>query len=450
MAPTAGEEGGARPVDQRRHLGGLGRDRERAGVDAPGVEQVGDQADHAVGLPVDDADELAGLGRRELPRRAEQRGGRALDGGERYAQLVADHAEELGAMALQLLKRGEVLHGDHHRRDGAVLSVNRRCVDQRGDAAPVGGGEHDLLGAHRLGAAQRPRQRELVEGDLAPVGEAAGEDPEQVLGGAARHAQALHDAPRLEVERGRVAGADVEHHDADRRGLDQRLEVGPRPLLGAVGARIGDRGRGLRGEQHQDLLVLVGERLVALLLGQIEVADMDTAMAHRRALEGLRRQQVGGEAERLHIGRNVGDPERSLEIAEILEEPRGLGPLHNGPVLRLGDARGDEVLWRARLVDGGDGAEARAGQRLRALDDLAEHRLEVEARADPQARRAERRDALAQRRDLAAQFVRSAHRRAPAGGRIGVPGPGAGSARPGRFRGQSGEISVELSVSILH
>ena len=32
--------------------------------------------------------------------------------------------------------------------------------------------EHDLLGAHRLGAAQRARERELIEGDLAPVGEA--------------------------------------------------------------------------------------------------------------------------------------------------------------------------------------------------------------------------------------------------------------------------------------
>ena len=451
VAPTAGEEGGARPIDQRRHLGGLGRNRERAGVDAPGVEQLGDQANHAVGLPVDDADELARLGRRELPRRAEQGGGRTLDGGERHTQLVAHHGEELGAMALQLLKGRKVLHGDHHRRDRAVVGVDRRGVDQRGDAAPVGGREHDLLGAHRLGAAQRPRERELIEGDLAPVGEAAGEDPEQILGGLAGVAQAIDDAPRLEVERDRAAGADVEHHDADRRGLDQRLKVGPRPLLGAVGARVGDRGRGLRGEQHQDLLVLVGERLVALLLGQIEVADMDAAMAHRRALEGLRRQQVGGETERLHIGRNVGDPERSLEVAEILEEPRALGPLHDGPVLRLGDARGDEVLWRARLVDGGDGAEARAGQRPGALDDLAEHGLEVEARADPQARRAERRDALAQRRDLAAQFVRSAHRRAPAGGRISVPGPGPGTGPtgPGRFGGQRGEIPIEFTVSIL-
>ena len=251
------------------------------------------------------------------------------------------------------------------------------------------------LSRTRWSRATSSRERELVEGDLAPVGAPEGEHLKQLLRGLAGAAQTLDDAPGLAVERGQAACADVEHHDADRRGLDQRLEVGPGALLGAVGARIGDRGRGLRGEQHQDLLVLVGERLVALLLGQIEVADMDAPMAHRRALEGLRRQQVGREAERLHIGRNVGDPERSLEIAEILEEPRALGPLHDGPVLRLGDARGDEVPWRALLVDGGDGAEARAGQRLRALDDLAEHRLEVEASADPQARRAERRDALA-------------------------------------------------------
>ena len=35
---------------------------------------------------------------------------------------------------------------------------------------PSGDREHDLLGAHRLAAAQRRRQRELAERDLAPVG----------------------------------------------------------------------------------------------------------------------------------------------------------------------------------------------------------------------------------------------------------------------------------------
>ena len=134
-----------------------------------------------------------------------------------------------------------------------------------------------------------------------------------------------------------------EHDDADRRGLDQRLEVGAGAPLGAVGPRVGDRGRGLRGEQHQDLLVLVGERRPARLLDQIEVADMGAAMAHRRALEGLRRQPVRGEAERAHIGRDIGDPKRSLQVTEVLEEPRPVGPLRQPPVLFLSEARGDEV-----------------------------------------------------------------------------------------------------------
>ena len=314
---------------------------------------------------------------------------------ERHAQFVADHAEELRPHPLQRLQRGQILHGDHHRRDGAVLAVDGGGVDERGDAAPVGDRELDLLGAHRLGAAQRHGEREPVERDLAPVAAPAGDDPEQLLGRLAGVAQALDEAAGLAVERDQVAGPAVEHDDADRRGLDQRLEVGAGAPLGAVGPRVGDGGRGLRGEQHQDLLVLVGERRPARLLDQIEVADMDAAMAHRHALEGLRRQPVRGEAERAHIGRDVGDPKRSLQVTEVLEEPRPVGPLRQPPVLLLGEARGDEVPGRPRLVDGGDGAEARAGQRPGALHHFGEHGLEVEAGAAAQARRAQRGEARA-------------------------------------------------------
>ena len=102
--------------------------------------------------------------------------------------------------------------------------------------------------------------------------------------------------------------------------------------FGPVGARVGDRGRGLRGEQHQDLLVPVGERRRALLLDEVEVADMHAAMAHRRALEGAPRQPVGGKAEGVHMGGHVRDPERSGQVAEELEQPRSVGPLLDGPV----------------------------------------------------------------------------------------------------------------------
>ena len=47
---AAAQEGAARPVDQRGHLGGFGGDRERARLDAPGIEQVADEP-RACGWP---------------------------------------------------------------------------------------------------------------------------------------------------------------------------------------------------------------------------------------------------------------------------------------------------------------------------------------------------------------------------------------------------------------
>ena len=393
VPPAAADERAAGLVHQRGDLGGLGRDRQRAGVDAPGVEQVADQAVHAVGLLVDDAEELRHLGRADDARGAEHRGGRALDRGQRRAQLVAHHAQELGPHALELSKRLQVLHGDHHRGERAVRAVrvvDRGGVDERRDAAPVGNRERNLLGPHRLGAAQRARERELVERDLAPVGAPAGDDLEQLLGGLAGAAQALDDASGLAVERDQVAGPGIEHHDADRRGLDQGLQAGAGALLGAVGARVGDRRRGLRGEQHQDLLILVGELRAAFLVDQVEIADMRAAMAHRRALEGLRWQTVGREAEAAHVVGHIRQAHRSRKVAEIFKEPRPVGPFHQRAVLLVGQARGDEVLGRARLVDGRDGAVARGGERAGALHHLVEHGLEVETRADAQARRTQR------------------------------------------------------------
>ena len=198
---------------------------------------------------------------------------------------------------LQFLEWRQVLHGDHHRRDRTVLGVDRRRVDQHRHAAPVGHRQHDFLGAYRLGVAQLLRERELIEGDLAAVGKPAGHDLEQLLHGLARHAQALHEPPRLAVQRDRPAGGRVEHDDRDRRGVDQRLEVGAGAPLVTVGARMGNRRGRLRGEQQQDLLVPVREGRPAFLLHEVEIADMHPAMAQRRALEGLRRQDVGREAE---------------------------------------------------------------------------------------------------------------------------------------------------------
>ena len=94
---------------------------------------------------------------------------------------MAHHAQEIGPQPLQLLERRQVLQRDHHRHGRAVGRVDRRGVDQQRDAAAVGDGEHDLLGAHRRGAADHPLHRELRQRDLAPVGEPAREPLQQLL-----------------------------------------------------------------------------------------------------------------------------------------------------------------------------------------------------------------------------------------------------------------------------
>ena len=158
-----------------------------------------------------------------------------------------------------------------------------------------------------------------------PSGEPRGQHLAQVLQGAVRTEQAGEDAPGLPVDRQRIAGLRIEHHDADRRGLDQRLEVGPRAPLVAVRPRVGDGDRGLSREQHQQLLVLVGELLAALLPGEEEGAYIGATVAHRRALEGLGQDQLGGKAERADVAR----ADRPGEAA-----PPGRGGARTGAALR--------------------------------------------------------------------------------------------------------------------
>ena len=140
----------------------------------------------------------------------------------------------------------------------------------------------------------------------------------------------LADAPRLLVERQWDAALRVEHDDADRRGLDQRLQVGAGAPLVAVRACIGDGDGRLGGEQHQHLLVLVGECLFALLPAREEVPDFRAAMAHRRALEGSARDEPRREPERLDVRSEVGHSKRRIETAQVLEQLHCVGRLPAG------------------------------------------------------------------------------------------------------------------------
>ena len=367
----------------RRRLGG---DRQRARLDAPRIQQVADQAAHVIGLLVDDPEELKYLGRLRRRRAVQHGRGRALDCGQRGPQLVAHHAQELGPQPLQFLQRSQVLQGDDQGLHLTVLGMDRRGVDQRGDTPAIGDRDHDLLGAHQLGAAQllRQSQRELVQGNLPPVGSPVRQHLQQLLRGAVRHAQASDDPLRFPVERHRMAGPRIEDHHAHRRGVDQGFQVGPRPPLGLVRAGVGDGCRRLRREQHQDLFVLTGELRSALLLGEKEGADVHAAMAYRRSLQGLRPHQVRGKAERPDVTGQVPQPDGARQVPEVLEEPRPVGPGRELLVLVGREAGGDEVLDLPRFVDGRDHAVAGAGQRAGTVDDLLQNGMDIEARADAQ------------------------------------------------------------------
>ena len=157
------------------------------------------------------------------------------------------------------------------------------------------------------------------------------EHVEEVLGGAAGLTQALDDAPSFAVERDQARRRRVEHHHADRGGVDQRLEVGPRAALVAEGAGVGDGDRGLRGEQHEQFLVVRREAGAAGLLGQPEAADVFAEVVHRRALEGAGRQQaVAVEAERAEVRGQVREQDGAGEAAQALEQPRAVRPLQQG------------------------------------------------------------------------------------------------------------------------
>ena len=175
-----GHKRAARLVDQGGDLHRLGRHRQCAGHDAPVVEQFADHAAHAVGLVVDDAEELQHLVR-VRPRRGAQNGGRgALDRDQRRSQLVAHDAKELGAHALHFLQRPQVLQRDDDPQDRAIVRLDRRRVDQGGYASAIGERKRDLLRAHSFARAQELSQRKLGQGDLSPVRATTGDRLQQL------------------------------------------------------------------------------------------------------------------------------------------------------------------------------------------------------------------------------------------------------------------------------
>ena len=68
-----------------------------------------------------------------------------------------------------------------------------------------------------------------------------------------------------------------------------------------------DRDAGVEGEHLDEALVLLAELGLALLVGQVEVADRGAAAADRQAEERAHRRMVGREAVGIGVLRDVRD-----------------------------------------------------------------------------------------------------------------------------------------------
>ena len=212
------------------------------------------------------------------------------------------------------------------------------------------------------------------------------------------------DAVGLAVEQDRPAGCGIEHHHADRRGLDQGLQVGPGPTLVPVGACVGDSCRCLGGQQHQHLLVLAGELPFAVLVGQKEAADMYSAVTHRRSHGGLGQKRVRGVALRADVAVQIRQVQRSLRVPEAFAQPPVV-PFQDLAVLVGSEAGRDEVLELPRAADGCDHTVTGAGQGAGAVHHLRQDHVEIEACADAQAGCAQFGDTVAQDLDFLLEWV---------------------------------------------
>ena len=234
---------------------------------------------------------------------------------------MAHDSQKFGAHPLELLQRRQVLHRDHSPLDRPVGGVDGRCVHECRHAPAVGNRERHLLGAQRLTSVQQLRHGEIRQSDLPAVGAPPSDDALQLFQGQPGLAQRRGDPARLPVEVDDLTAVAVEDYDAHGRDVDQRLQVGPRALLGAVGAGVGDRGGGLRREQRHDLLVSTRELPVPFLLADKEVADRNVAVPHRHGLHRPGAHQIRREAERPDVRRQIRQTKRRGKVTEVCEEP---------------------------------------------------------------------------------------------------------------------------------
>ena len=107
-----------------------------------------------------------------------------------------------------------------------------------------------------------------------------------------------------------------------------------------------DRDRCLRGEERDELLVVIGE-VAPFFLGQIEVPVRHAPQQHRDAEERVHRWMTRREPDRAGIFSEVCEPQRPRLADEDAEDPAPARKVADRRLRLFVDAGGDEALQRA-------------------------------------------------------------------------------------------------------
>lgn len=150
--------------------------------------------------------------------------------------------------------------------------------------------------------------------------------------------------------------------------------------------RVRHRDRLVPREALGLLPIGIGERVGALLLGQVEVADGIVADADRHAEETRHRRMMGREAGRAGIIAPVAQPEGPLLADQDSEDAVAAGQVADRLPFGRGHAGGDEVGEETVRADDAEGAVPCAEQGARQVDDVLEDGVEIELGGDRQDR----------------------------------------------------------------
>ena len=161
--------------------------------------------------------------------------------------------------------------------------------------------------------------------------------------------------------------------------VDRPLELDVLSVQAGVATRVVDRHTRELSQQHDRLLVLLGELPAAHFLGQVQIPEWDAADQHRDTQERPHRRMTRRKTIGMRMGAHIGQPKRHWVRDQLAEHASSLRQIADPFPIVLVDADRDESLeLRARLVSHTQRRVPGSRKLPRGLEHAPEHHLEIE------------------------------------------------------------------------